>query len=445
MRISPLPPLLFSVLLPTWLATLWRLHFSPTAGYRPIRRDRISFLIFRLDGLGDLVMTTPLFRELKRAYPDSRCTVVVPSAHRGLLVTNPHIDQILALPEVRASWLPVRFRTLLSALLLYWRSLRREHFDFAISPRWEADEHLATMLCLLSSAGERVGYTENVTPLKQKLNRGFDAAFSLCLPAGPVQHEVLRNLEIVRLLGGEVKDTQLEVRLTERDRQFASKLLENVPPSTTLVALGIGARGGGRRWPLRRYAKTIAALANQYSVCAVLVCSEDERPQAAHLAHCLDADSIVLCGAPLREVCAVLERCHLFIGNDSGSAHLAAAMDCKTIVISRHPQDGDPNHPNSPLRFAPYCREHRVLQPISGLDPCSTACRSHQPHCITAIAVEEVVAAAEQMLGPGDTAELPAEPHGLRTTPPPLIAKRRAKRLSRTKAVEDRSEVTPIR
>ena len=47
----------------------------------------------------------------------------------------------------------------------------------------------------------------------------------------------------------------------------------------------------------------------------------------------------------------MLERCDLFIGNDSGTAHLAAAMDCKTIVISRHPRDGDPNHSNSPVRF----------------------------------------------------------------------------------------------
>jgi hypothetical protein len=73
-------------------------------------------------------------------------------------------------------------------------------------------------------------------------------------------------------------------------------------------------------------------------------------------------------------------------------------MDCKVIVISRHPRDGDPNHFNSPARFAPHCAHGRVLQPATALDGCKDACRSGQPHCITKVSVEEVVAAARLML-----------------------------------------------
>jgi ADP-heptose:LPS heptosyltransferase len=117
-----------------------------------------------------------------------------------------------------------------------------------------------------------------------------------------------------------------------------------------------------------------------------------------HLERLLDCESILLCGAPLREVCAVLERCDLFIGNDSGAAHLAAATDCKTIVISRHPRNGNPNHANSPQRFGPHCSEARVLQPAGGLDACADDCRVAEPHCITAVSVDDVVAAARAML-----------------------------------------------
>jgi ADP-heptose:LPS heptosyltransferase len=449
LKVRSLPPLLFSVRLPTLLARLWRTHLSPRTTYRPIRRDRLSFIIFRLDGLGDVVMTTPLFRELKRAYPDSHCTAVVHRALRPLLVTNPYIDQIVTLPEVNPSWLPESARTLLAALLLCWRLLRREHYDVAISPRWEVDEHLATMLCVLSSASERVGYSEKVSPLKQRLNQGFDAAFSLCLSAGPVQHEVLRNLAIVEVLGGKVEDTRLEVRLTERDREFAAKLLADVPASARMIALGIGAKSASRQWPLERYAETISALAGQHLLYPVLICSSAERQQATRLAQLLDSESIILCGAPLREVCAVLESCHLFLGNDSGSAHLAAAMDCKTIVISRHPENGDPNHPNSPLRFAPYCREHRVLQPASGLDTCTDGCSSREPHCITAVSVEDVVAAVQEMLGVtgvGDRGEHSPSPASLKVVP---VAKHRPParpvRVSRAKPNENRPEVTPTR
>ncbi len=172
-------------------------------------------------------------------------------------------------------------------------------------------------------------------------------------------------------------------------------LLARVPASSKLIALGIGANSAGRRWPLSRYADTVSRLARRFRLQPVILCSAGERDQALTLAGVLNRKAIILAGAPLREVCAVLERCDLFLGNDSGTAHLAAAMNCKTIVISRHPRDGDPNHSNSPLRFGPYCRDARVLQPATGLEACTGGCRVTEPHCITAVSVDDVVSAAQ--------------------------------------------------
>src|ERR1035437_1355801 len=235
-----LPLLFLSVRVPTKLAIFWRAHLAPAASREYPRRDGLSFLVIRLDGLGDVVLTTPLFRELKRAFPKSSCTVVVQEAFRQLLVTNPHIDEIIGLRPLQAAWLPARVRSLLSVLWLYWGRLRGRRFDVAISPRWDVDDRLATFLCSLVDAKERVGYTETASPAKQRHNRGFDAAFNACLSAGPVQHEVLRNLEIVRALNGTVEDSKLEISPTHRDREFASKLLANVPATSALVAVGIG-------------------------------------------------------------------------------------------------------------------------------------------------------------------------------------------------------------
>jgi lipopolysaccharide heptosyltransferase II len=398
MKISILPPLFFSVRVPTLLAVFWRHHFGGNSRPRPAGQDRRSFIIFRLDALGDVVMTTPLFRELKRAFPSCRLTVVVQHAFRSLLITNPHIDEVLTPPKLATAWLPSVARKLLGALLLYRKSLRTERYDVAISPRWEVDEHLSTLLCLLCNATERIGYTEQVSAAKRRLNRGFDRAFSICLPAGPVQHEALRNLAVLKALGGNPQESSLEIHLSERDRQFASRLLAKIAEVKTLVGVGIGAHSPGRRWPLERYAETVRRLASVAAVHPIIFCSAAERNLAHTLAEMLQCEVITVCGAPLRQVCAMLERCELFIGNDSGAAHLAAAMGCKTIVISRHPQNGDPDHPNSPYRFGPYCKAACVLQPQAGLDACADACRAPGPHCITAVSVERVVAAAQQML-----------------------------------------------
>jgi heptosyltransferase-2 len=413
LKMPTLAPLFFSVRLPTLLARFWRAHAGAKADTVARRRAPLSFIVFRLDALGDVVMTTPLFRELKRAWPKSRCTVVVQNSVRSLLVTNPHVDEVLSPPGVKARWLPHAARNLLAALLLYRRYLRERRFDVAISPRWEADEHLATMLCLLANATERIGYCENVSPIKQRLNRRFDPAFSIRLSAGPVQHEVLRNLAVVASLGGKVEDTRLDVHLTARDRQCAAALLANVPCGKKVVALGIGAGSASRRWPLSAYARAVSQLRRHFPLQAVILCGDAEQQEALRLARLMDAAPIILCGAPLREVCAVLQRCHLFLGNDSGPAHMAAAMNCTTIVISRHPRNGDPNHPNSPLRFAPYCSEYRVLQPVTGLDDCVTECRSRRPHCITGVSGEEVVAAALELLRHADATGVVDDPAGL--------------------------------
>lgn len=393
-----LPPLFFSVRLPTLLAMFWQTYIQRDAVVGMAHKEPVSIVIFRLDSLGDVVLTTPLFRELKKAYPQSRCTVVVQEAYRSLLVTNPHIDEVLSLPEIKPAWLPQGARRLLSAVLLYWVRLRKRHFDFAISPRWDVDEHLATFLSVLTNASSRVGYSENSSLVKQRINRGFGAAFGNCVPPGPARHEVLRNLAIVEALGGTVSDDTLEVRLTERDQRRASNLLAQVAPSSRPIAIGIGAHSPGRRWPLERYSQTLLQLAKEYPVQAIVVCSTAEQGEAVKLASSLHGHTIMVSGAPIREVCAVLEKCDLFIGNDSGCAHLAAAMNCKAIVISRHPRDGDPNHFNSPVRFAPHGSCVRVLQPATGLEGCKTACSLQQPHCITSITVDDVVAAARKML-----------------------------------------------
>jgi ADP-heptose:LPS heptosyltransferase len=389
--------LLLWVLLPTLLALWWkRLICEPRAEAEAAPRD--SFIVFRLDALGDLVLTTPLFRELKRTWPYARITVVVQDAYKSLLVTNPYVDEVLTVRAVRSRWLPKGACVLISTMRLYWRTLRRRQVDVAISPRWDTDEHLATLLCLLTTARLRVGYTESASPGKRRYNRGFDRVFDTCLGTGPLQHELQRNLVAIEALGGSVRDSALEIYLTSQDREYATRALGEAPDTCVVAALGIGAQSPGRRWPLERYAACIAELSKQYAVQTVITCAPSEHAEAVRLAEMLPGRPIISDSFEIRETCALLERCDLFIGNDTGAAHLAAAMNCPTIVISRHPRMGDPEHPNSSARFAPYCALSRVLQPERGLDGCTKRCVKTAPHCIEQVSVAEVVAAAEELL-----------------------------------------------
>ena len=165
------------------------------------------------------------------------------------------------------------------------------------------------------------------------------------------------------------------------------------------MGLGIGAQSPGRRWPLERYSALIYELSREFPIHTVITCAPSEHAQAVDLADTLPGPATISDSAAIRETCALLERCDLFIGNDTGAAHLATAMKCPTIVISRHAKDGDPQHPNSPARFAPWGVLARVLQPERGLDDCDTRCREiNRPHCILQVSVSQVVVAAEVLL-----------------------------------------------
>jgi ADP-heptose:LPS heptosyltransferase len=384
--------------LPTWLVVLWR-KFVETQALAPNYPDAVrSILVIRLDQLGDVILTTPLFRELKRLYPASRCTVVVRPQHRAILTTNRNVDEILTLGSLQTKWLPQDARQLASTLWLYWAKLRHRQFDLVISPRWDVDEDLATMLCALANATSRIGYSSRATTAKRRFNRGFDAAFDVLLPPGPLQHELERNLAVVEALGGHVSSRRLEIRLSESDRKVAAELFQHHDGGRLLVALGIGGGAPGRKWPLERFAQAVAQLNHLRPVQPVIVCSGEEDNEASALSMQLPVPPYILSGLPLRVVCAVLARCDVFLGNDSGPGHLAAAMDCPTVVVSRHPADGDLSHANSPVRFAPRCPRYRVLQPATGCDDCIASCRSAEPHCILQVTVERAVEAALELL-----------------------------------------------
>jgi heptosyltransferase-2 len=234
--------------------------------------------------------------------------------------------------------------------------------------------------------------------LKEKVNRGFDSAYDTCLPAGPVQHEVERNLAVALSLGARVEDRQLDILVTAKDREGAAQLLEDVRRGSKPIALGIGAASAGRHWPLRHYAQALKQLSQDHDLWPVIICSQQELADAQKLHALLGKRASIISGAPLRQVSGVLGSCELFIGNDSGCAHLAAAMNCKTLVISRHPAGGDPNHFNSPVRFAPWGAHVRVLQPAVGRGGCTSACNVCAPHCILNVSVNDVVLEASRLL-----------------------------------------------
>jgi ADP-heptose:LPS heptosyltransferase len=99
----------------------------------------------------------------------------------------------------------------------------------------------------------------------------------------------------------------------------------------------------------------------------------------------------------LRQVSALLQRCSVFVGNDSGPMHLAGAAGVPVVEVSCHPLSAPIDHPNSPARFGPWGVSARIVRPARHRRPCSNGCRSPWAHCILGVRVEDVVPAVADL------------------------------------------------
>ncbi|MBK9239159.1 MAG: glycosyltransferase family 9 protein [Acidobacteria bacterium] len=343
-------------------------------------------LVIRLDEVGDMVLTSPFLRELRAALPDARITLVVRPSIHNLVELCPYVDSVLTFDTTSRS----AFTAAARARRFVRAHLQSGPFDLAIVPRWDDDPRFASVLAFVSGARHRVGYRE-----RSLLTHVCDA--------GPEQHEVLRNLDLIRFMNAGVHTEQLELWLGATDEHVAQDLLAShgVQPGGFLLGLAPGAANARRRWPTSGFAEVAAWSLRTHGGHVVVVGGEGDRLLGEHLRDTLGPSVINAAGqATLRQTAALLKSCSLFVGNDSGPMHLAAASRIPVVEISCHPQGGEPDHNNSPLRFGPWGTRHVVLQPAAPLAPCRTACRAEVAHCIRGISATAVVAHAAALLSP---------------------------------------------
>ncbi len=162
----------------------------------------------------------------------------------------------------------------------------------------------------------------------------------------------------------------------------------------------IGAGAQKRIWPISNFTELAMWLRKeQYCTHILVVGGPGEESLGHELVSNLGNIVINAVGrTTLRQTAALLKRCCLYVGDDSGPMHLAAAAGVPTVEISSFPKNASPHDPNSPSRFHPWGVPYTVLQPQQALYPCVDVCTAKEAHCITAISVSDVQNAILKML-----------------------------------------------
>jgi ADP-heptose:LPS heptosyltransferase len=360
-------------------------------------------LVVRLDEIGDVILTIPFLRELRRNLPDARITLLVRPAIKDLVELCPYVNEVLTYePPTSRYWRSVQATS--RALQLTREHLWRSNYDLAIAPRWDVDTYWGSMVTYLSGARQRLAYSGQVTEEKVRLNAGLDRLFTQVIDGGALRHEVEKNLDLIALMGGSVEQDGLELWFGEADELFADRILERqgIHDDDLLIAVAPGAGHPKRIWPISNFIEMGTWFKENCRGFLVVVGSKEEKQLGDKLEAHLGTSIINAVGqTSLREAGALLKRCHLFIGNDAGPMHLAAAAGLPVIEISCHPchsLGGSNGHVNSPARFGPWRVPQVILRPARALDPCSDACISDLTHCIQEVSVEQVKEAMTTLL-----------------------------------------------
>jgi ADP-heptose:LPS heptosyltransferase len=349
-----------------------------------------EILVIRLDGLGDCVMTLPLLDELRRLYPSTTISIAVQSSWVTLFNGSPSVDRVFPLERCKPIHLPSAAWNLYSCLSFYLRFLKGRSFDIVINPRWDADPYLATMLCALTLAPTTVGYEDQTSPVKIELNRGFQRGYNVVVEAGPLLHEVQRNLGVLRALGYQPRDVSPEIEIPEEEKRRAKEWLGDLS-SGFLLVFGLPAAGSHRRWDAQHFIELIRLLSQGEGFIPVMI-ADQATLSTAEAVRTEFPNVRVAFGFSFPDTAALIEACDIYVGMDSGLAHVAAALKRVTIVLSPHPLGGDPNHHNSPERFRPYGVKSVVIRP-PGRRGCEASCVGSGPHCILDIDTQGVAAA----------------------------------------------------
>lgn len=371
------------------------LHFLPSAqrdGSSPIRR----ILLVQLDHLGDAIISTALLPALKRTYPAAELHVLASPRAAEVFCRLPLVDRVHLCRDYRFDARP--WRRWLPATLLWALRLRRWRFDLGFDVRGELP--LAALLWL-AGVRRRIGWASG--------GGGFLLTASGQPQAG--RHELAARRELLRAAG--VDAATREIALPNwpdeawADRLVTSRMTAIADGDAPLVVLHLGAGTAAKRWPLEHWRTLVTRLLSQSSAALVLVGGNDDVERSRLAAQGYDSHRVLdLTGQlALVELAALCRRAALFVGADSGPAHLAAAVGTEVLALFSGTNDS--------RQWRPAGKDVTVLRHEVACSPCHRHDCAWSDHpCMDGLAPGRVVAAALELLSRRTAAALaePADP-----------------------------------
>jgi ADP-heptose:LPS heptosyltransferase len=350
----------------------------------PIKR----ILVIPPYGIGDALMTTPAIRNIGERIDAEITYLHMFRSTFEILRNNPFIKENILFPFLEKSKMEV-----LRFLIGF-----RGHSDYSINfyPSNKRDYNIAAFL---TGSPVRIGHTYKI-----RNTRGCHFLKNRTVQEDDNLHCVEENLRLLAFLG--IRDRNvypMEVYLTEDEEGLALRWLGDlglggrrligVHPGTSVFK-----NQDRRRWPVASFASLIGRLSHELDADFLLFGGTDERPLREELMSLVGSGpNIISVDLPsVRQAAALIKRCSLFISNDSGPMHIAAAAGVPTVAIFG---------PTNPAWVRPWGVSYRVVRKELSCSPCfryspiPLKCVANKGYsCIRDITVEDIFYACREII-----------------------------------------------
>jgi len=305
-------------------------------------REPGRILVICLSHLGDLVLLTPLFSNLKRQFPKAHLAALCKSAVADVPRNHPAIDEVIT---YEARWIlrPTSRRAGLLDTVKLIRELRARSYDLLV-------------VCYDHPMDRILGFCTGI-PAQVSLDGSEARRSKIPAESTHVRHRVEHAFDLLRALEVPIVDTVPSIGISAADLAWADEWLrEQGLFEKTILGVHPGAGGPEKRWPADRFARVAEELASRYGCKVVVTGSQVDAEAVQDFMQNMGRD---VTQAPMTltvgRLCALIQRFAILLCNDCGPMHIAAALCVPVIAVFG---------PSSPRLWGPYPPDprHVVVQ-----------------------------------------------------------------------------------
>ncbi|MBI2660081.1 glycosyltransferase family 9 protein [Candidatus Woesearchaeota archaeon] len=313
-------------------------------------------LVVQLWGIGETILTLPAIEALREKYPKAEINVLATSRNRAVYYGNRNIDNVILINLNPFS--------IVNFILKNMKS-----YDLVM----DMEEYLnISAIISFFAGGKIIGYSHNS---RAKL-------YTNAVKYNDKQHAVQTFLDLARVLGISYEASQLpKLNFSKNDKNFIDRFLKNNKIKNrdfiVCVAPGAAESAKARMWPFDRYAELCDEIIERHKAKIIFVGNLNELDLIEGIQKKMENKSTVNTAGKisLNQLFYLIGKCSLFIGNDAGPMHIAAAQGVRTLGLFG---------PNLPVRFGPYGKGNMGLYKGYNCEfsPCINVHKGEIPDCL---------------------------------------------------------------